>query len=115
MGPRGALAGVSMPRQGMSKGRGGQSGMAPGPQGFHVLTPLQVNDNNGNSTDSRMVWINRGWVPKTMVPNTTNNRDSTRRVETSPDQAVNSWSRPKGPVQLTTIRSSPESMFVSFE
>jgi cytochrome oxidase assembly protein ShyY1 len=99
MGLWGAPAGVSVPWQDMSKGRtgSGQSGMPPRPQGYHFLMPLQVNDDNTNR-NSRMVWINRGWAPKTMVPNTSN-RDSMIRIETTPDQAINSWSRPKGPVQ----------------
>lgn len=98
IGPRGAPPGVSLPRQGLSakkSGSGQSSGMAPGPQGFFVLTPMELQDNN-----NKTVWINRGWVPKTMVP------DEKRGYPTD-----GTWSRPKGICNLTTVRASPESEF----
>ena len=64
IGPRGAPAGVSLPRQGLSKNRSNQSGgLTPGPQGYFVLTPMDVSTSKGGNT----VWVNRGWVPKTMI------------------------------------------------
>eukprot|EP00526_Cylindrotheca_closterium_P014468 CAMPEP_0113647090 /NCGR_PEP_ID=MMETSP0017_2-20120614/24908_1 /TAXON_ID=2856 /ORGANISM="Cylindrotheca closterium" /LENGTH=276 /DNA_ID=CAMNT_0000559089 /DNA_START=38 /DNA_END=868 /DNA_ORIENTATION=+ /assembly_acc=CAM_ASM_000147 len=93
IGPRGAPPGVSLPRQGLSAkqaGSGQSSGMAPGPQGYFVLTPMEL---QGKKT----AWINRGWVPKTMVP------DARRGPATG-----GTWSRPKGTISLTTVRSSPE-------
>ena len=101
IGPRGAPAGVKLPRQGLSaKGQQQQSsGMAPGPQGYHVLTPLEI----ANSYPKRTVWINRGWVSKNMVAQGRND------IRTTTTTTTNSWSRPQGPVTLTTIRSSSES------
>ena len=96
IGPRGAPPGVSLPRQGLSAkqaGSGQSSGMAPGPQGFFVLTPMELKD-------KKTVWINRGWVPKTMVP------DGKRGAP-----PTGTWSRPTGTTSLTTVRSSPESEF----
>jgi cytochrome oxidase assembly protein ShyY1 len=93
IGPRGAPNGVTLPRKGLSAKRGGggqSSGSAPGPQGYFVLTPMELQDKS-------TVWINRGWVPKTMVP------DGRR------GPPVSSWSRPKEATSLTAIRSSPES------
>lgn len=93
IGPRGSPPGVSLPRQGLSakqSGSGQSSGMAPGPQGFFVLTPMELED-------KKTVWINRGWVPKTMVP------DKKRAPPTG-----GTWSRPKGTCYLMTVRSSPE-------
>jgi surfeit locus 1 family protein len=93
IGPRGAPNGVTLPRKGLSakQGSGGQSsGGAPGPQGYFVMTPMELEDKS-------KVWINRGWVPKTMVP------DGKR------GPPVTSWNRPKGATSLTAIRSSPES------
>lgn len=97
IGPRGAPPGVSLPRQGLSAkqaGSGQSSGMAPGPQGYFVLTPMEL---QGKKT----AWINRGWVPKTMVP------DERRGPPTG------TWSRPKGTISLTAVRSSPESELFS--
>jgi cytochrome oxidase assembly protein ShyY1 len=100
VGLRGAPAGVSLPRKGLSanKAGGGQSaGAAPGPQGFHVLTPLQLKDDN-------LVWVNRGWVPKTMVPGADRGRPS----QPPPPEGFSNWSRPAGQVSCTTIRTAPE-------
>ena len=112
IGPRGAPVGVTLPRQGLSAKRGGSgqsSGMAPGPQGYHVLTPLEVNKSD---SPKRVVWINRGWVPKTMVPG----NDKGRKGPSSASQnGLSSWSRPKGLVKLTTVLSSPESEFLLLE
>ena len=95
IGPRGA---PSCPR--MNPQMGG--GMGPSPQGYFVLTPMQLNDG--------LVWINRGWVPKAMVPGA-NDRggdrpSSSRKLESS--SSVNLWDRPSGTVQVTAIRSKPE-------
>jgi surfeit locus 1 family protein len=81
IGPRGAPAGVQMPLSGLSakKAENKKSntstagGMQPGPQGYHILTPMELVDNDDNSTDDNnkkdnIVWINRGWVPKSIVP-----------------------------------------------
>jgi surfeit locus 1 family protein len=106
VGPRGAPVGVTLPRQGLSAkgGGGGQSaGMAPGPQGYHVLTPLEL---IAPDSPKSVVWINRGWVPKTMVPG---NDKGQLGTTSTPQTGLSSWSRPKGSVNLTTIRSTPES------
>ncbi len=79
-------------------GSKGTGGMGPSPQGYLVLTPLQL-------LDGQLVWINRGWVPRTMVPGT----DRGTRPTAAKPQNVNQWDRPTGTVQLTTIGSKPES------
>jgi surfeit locus 1 family protein len=101
VGPRGAPSGVSLPRTGLSANSSNASvGMAPGPQGFHVLTPLELSKEWQGTR--KVVWVNRGWVPKTFIPG-----NDGRRKEGS--EAPTEWDRPKGPVKVTTIRSSPES------
>ena len=109
IGPRGAPLGVWCPRQGLSsnsKGNSGASGMSPGPSGFHVLTPLELSSTSDSSSPRKLVWVNRGWVPKTMVQDGRGNSSSV---------AASTWTRPTGHVQITAIRSSPESMYESSE
>ncbi len=77
----------------------GAGGMGPSPQGFMVLTPLQL-------LNGQLVWINRGWVPKAMVPGA-DPRGGRASQMVSP-QDVNNWDRPKGTVDVTAIRSKPE-------
>ena len=107
IGPRGSPPGVTLPRQGLSKNRTHQSGgLSPGPQGYFVLTPFEIqNVNDDSDSSTNMVWINRGWIPKTMVPQNGRKGGGTL-TQTSP-----SWSRPTGLSILTTIQSSPESKY----
>lgn len=89
IGPRGA---PPCPRMNPQMG-----GMGPSPQGFYVLTPLQLLDGN-------LVWINRGWVPKAVVPGA----DRGARPSIKAAAEMNQWDRPTGTVQVTAIRSKPE-------
>jgi cytochrome oxidase assembly protein ShyY1 len=77
----------------------GAGGMGPSPQGFMVLTPLQL-------VTGQLVWINRGWVPKAMVPGA-DPRGGRPSQMISPHE-VNHWDRPRGVVDVTAIRSRPE-------
>ena len=128
IGPRGAPPGVQMPLQGLSAKQAAKSGgsgsttstgMSPGPQGFHVLTPLQLSP---GSADRETVWVNRGWVPKKLVPgadrpsrvNNIRNRDGspvTVAQEESEWESYPAWNREEGPVTVTAIQSKTESMF----
>mmetsp|Transcript_24851 Transcript_24851/g.58991 ORF Transcript_24851/g.58991 Transcript_24851/m.58991 type:complete len:334 (+) Transcript_24851:175-1176(+) len=125
VGPRGAPPGVQMPLQGLSakqaaksggSGSTTSSGMAPGPQGFHVLTPLQLSP---GTADRELVWVNRGWVPKKLVPgadrpsrvSNIRNRDGspvTVAQEGSEWASYPAWNREEGPVTVTTIQSKIE-------
>ena len=118
VGPRGAPPGVTIPREGLSKKSGGNagSGSAPGPQGYHVLTPLELAPNN--SHNSKVVWVNRGWIPKKMIP--TGNSAGRRRYQrgsnqqedeqhsATPTQIPITWDRPSGLVEITAVQTSPE-------
>lgn len=84
-------------------------GMGPSPQGYLVLTPLQLNHQGG-----QLVWINRGWVPRTMVPGSdrTMGRSAPPPSRSPPPPVtnnVNQWDRPTGTVQITAIGAKPES------
>jgi hypothetical protein len=122
VGPRGAPPGVQPERKGMSakqKGSGASSGGAPGPQGYHVLTPLEVrvpfSSSDGPKKNSTVVWVNRGWIPKTILPQKEGNRG--RRGETpapkpvqEPDTPI-TWNRPPGLVEIIAVQTSVESKF----
>lgn len=103
VGPRGAPSGVSLPRTGLSANSSSNAsvGMAPGPQGFHVLTPLELGKEWQGTR--KVVWVNRGWIPKTFIPGSDGKTKDTTE-----------WDRPKGPVKVTTIRSSPESTYIGY-
>jgi surfeit locus 1 family protein len=124
VGPRGAPPGVQPERKGMSakqKGSGASSGGAPGPQGYHVLTPLEVRvpfSSDGPTKNPTVVWVNRGWIPKTRLPQKEGNRG--RRGETpapkpvqEPDTPI-TWNRPTGPVEIIAVQTSVESKFRVF-
>ena len=77
-------------------------GMGPSPQGYLVLTPLQL-------ANGQLVWINRGWVPRNMVPGTDRGGRGRSAPTSSQPQNVNQWDRPTGTVQITAIGAKPES------
>ena len=111
VGPRGSPPGIELPRHGLSKNKSGSTGsggMAPGPQGYHVLTPLQVSIKNPDGTHSRdrLLWINRGWIPKTMVPDPRRG-DKDSSLEMSKQNMLD-WNRPEGKVTVMAIRSELE-------
>jgi len=132
IGPRGAPPGVQLPVSGLSaaknknnanKNNGNAnaatttvSGMQPGPQGFYVLTPMEVAgadaDADMGADADHVVWVNRGWVPKTMVPGANrphykNDPVQRARLEEELRKPVG-WNRPEGVVELTAIVSKPE-------
>jgi cytochrome oxidase assembly protein ShyY1 len=122
VGPRGAPPGVRLPRHGLSRNSsnsGGGGGMVPGPQGFHVLTPLQVPILNpdGTQKSERLLWVNRGWVPKTMVPdprrsgNSSSSSSGGGGQKEQPNQNMLNWNRPEGKVTVVAIRSELESTY----
>lgn len=117
VGPRGAPPGVHMPLQGLSAMSGKnssnqQQGLSSGPQGYHVLTPLQLSE---GTADRKLVWINRGWVPKTMVPGADQPYRRHGPVETARIRqqmlaaGPPKWNRPQGTVQITAVQSQVES------
>ncbi|KAG7337575.1 SURF1 family protein [Nitzschia inconspicua] len=115
IGPRGAPPGVYMPVQGLSAMSGKsssnqQQGMSSGPQGYHVLTPLELAD---GTADRRMVWVNRGWVPKNMVPGGEQPYRRQGAVEAAKIQQGLStippkWTRPTGAVKVTAVQAQVE-------
>ena len=122
IGPRGAPPGVRMPVSGLSAKSGSSktataSGMQPGPQGFYVLTPMEVFGSSSSSSDDttrRTVWINRGWVPKTLVPGADrphykNDPLQKAKLDRALRERPPAWNRPEGVVELTAIVSKPES------
>lgn len=94
VGPRG---GPLDPKAGTAVAGGG--GMGPSPQGFMVLTPLQLQH-------GQLVWINRGWVPKAMVPGADPRGGRLSQLVAPED--INNWNRPKGSIHVTAIRSKAE-------
>ncbi len=124
IGPRGAPPGVRLPVSGLSakssSSKTTASGMQPGPQGFYVLTPMEVvpaDDEPTSTTPSEgatTVWINRGWVPKTLVPGADRPHYKNDLVQKAKiDQALRdqpaAWNRPKGVVEVKAVLSKPES------
>lgn len=114
VGPRGAPPGVTLPRQGLSaksgKGGGG-SGSAPGPQGYHVLTPMELVSNS-----KQVIWVNRGWIPKTMVPASyTAGRQKQQGAASSPTQTPITWDRPSGLVEIAAVQTAPERTYARLE
>jgi surfeit locus 1 family protein len=112
IGPRGAPPGVKMEVKGLSAKSGKKtqgSGMSAGPQGYHVLTPLELAP---GTADREMVWVNRGWVPKTMVPGADKPYARQGPVEQAKIQAAlaepPAWERPKGTVTITAVKSEVE-------
>lgn len=130
VGPRGAPSGVQMPLQGLSAAKAASgnnnnnnnkgsstttsSGLAPGPQGYHVLTPLQLAP---GTADRDMVWVNRGWVPKKLVPGAEGQYRSGRggggpmsvAEEAAQWSSYPAWNRDEGLVKVTAVHSKVES------
>ncbi|KAL3920156.1 MAG: hypothetical protein SGARI_007017 [Bacillariaceae sp.] len=138
IGPRGAPPGVQMPLNGLSAIKNNNSGnsskkkkttsqssgggLSAGPQGYYVLTPLQLSEDGDNGSNHRnktgVVWINRGWVPKTIVPGADQPyyarqqgpverqriADALKSSQQSP-----AWTRPAGHVRITAVKSNVES------
>lgn len=120
IGPRGAPPGVRMPLEGLSAMRGSSnsnsqqsSGMSGGPQGYHVLTPLELAP---GTSDRNLVWVNRGWVPKKLVPGADQPYRRQGPVEAAKVQETMkqnlAWSRPAGVVEITAVQSQVESEYI---
>ena len=124
LGPRGAPPGVQMPVSGLSAKSSSKktttaSGMQPGPQGFYVLTPMEVVavDETGTTAATAApttVWINRGWVPKTLVPGADrpyykNDLVQKAQLDRALREQPAAWNRPLGIVDVRAVMSKPES------
>ena len=122
VGPRGSPPGVSMPRQGLSAkskaNNGASSGAAPGPQGYHVITPLELliapdSDSRVNTSEppiKKTIWVNRGWIPITLIADSSGRRRPPSLQQHSESLAAPpiTWDRPAGSVEITAVQSSVE-------
>lgn len=86
-----------------STGTGQQQGMSSSSMGYQVITPLIVTapaTATATAEDGKQeevcVFVNRGWVPKSMAGNSNNNNSNM------------SWERPAGEQQLCVVMSAPE-------
>ena len=124
IGPRGAPPGVRLPVSGLSAksstSKTTASGMQPGPQGFYVFTPMEVvpvddePTSTASSKQSTTVWVNRGWIPKTLVPGADrphykNDLVQKAKIDRALREQPAAWNRPKGIVELKAVLSKPES------
>ena len=122
IGPRGAPPGVQLPVSGLSAKNSSSkttaSGMQPGPQGFYVLTPMEISpveDEPSSITGSAStVWINRGWIPKTLVPGADrpyykNDLVQKAKIDRMLREQPAAWNRPNGIVEVKAVLSKPES------
>jgi len=123
LGPRGAPLGVRLPVSGLSAKNSSSkttaSGMQPGPQGFYVLTPMEVvpvDDEPTSTTTSEApstVWVNRGWIPKTLVPGADrpyykNDMVQKAKIDRLMKERPAAWNRPKGIVEVKAVLSQAE-------
>mmetsp|Transcript_13083 Transcript_13083/g.27657 ORF Transcript_13083/g.27657 Transcript_13083/m.27657 type:complete len:512 (-) Transcript_13083:158-1693(-) len=60
------------------------------------------------SEEEIIVWINRGWIPRHYVSNTTAKSDSTNINAISKNSTTSSWERPEGIVHITAMESETE-------
>jgi surfeit locus 1 family protein len=125
VGPRGPPPGALADAPGSSA-----QGLSSSPQGYYVVTPLQLslnnNSNKGTSDNDKrptttppplFVLVNRGWLPRHMVQQPQSQqkqRQQQQRATESPSQPPNSplpqrqWNRPTGTVQVTVVPAKPE-------
>ena len=122
IGPRGAPPGVQLPVSGLSAKNSSSktttSGMQPGPQGFYVLTPMEISpvedEPNSIAGSASTVWINRGWIPKTLVPGADrphykNDLVQKAKIDRMLREQPAAWNRPNGIVEVKAVLSKPES------
>ena len=96
VGPRGLPPGA-LPKKTKQVGIMGDSGTTTGPQGYFVVTPFEITEEDATSKSTRTVLVNRGWIPKEFVsPNKT----------TKSTQGL--WNEPEGLVSITAIPVKPE-------
>ena len=127
VGPRGPPPGSAYTNDG---------GMASSPQGYYIITPLEIapeqdtktkTDMTGSSTSrnhnqqkSQFVLINRGWVPRHMVvgpSNTTttgrippNSRHPNNNNTATTKDMMTTWDRPMGMTHVTVVPTQGEGM-----
>ena len=105
IGPRNAPPGVPTKSQGA--------------QGFCVLTPLEVESSDATvhhypspNNKNLVVWINRGWIPKTLLPKWTDRphyyEPQIARVDKLLRERPPAWNRPEGIVEVTGVPSKTE-------
>jgi len=119
IGPRGPPSGA-LAESGPNSGRGG--GMSSDAQGFVVLTPFVICDENDESESTKVevtrkrwlnllgrektaepeapvcaqqiVWVNRGWIPRHFIDRN--------------DRKIHSWEHPKDTIQVVAMESFTE-------
>lgn len=87
VGPRGIPPGA-LPKKSKPQGVMGDTNTT-GPQGYFVVTPFDITEETATSKSTRTILVNRGWVPKEFVDQTS----STKGL----------WSRPEGNVSITGV------------
>lgn len=96
IGPRGLPPGA-LPKKSKPQGIMGDSNTT-GPQGYFVVTPFEITEEDATQKSTRTVMVNRGWIPKEFID------------KTSSTQGL--WSRPEGSVAVTAIPIKAECKFV---
>ena len=92
VGPRGIPSGA-LPKKTKQQGVMGDSNTA-GPQGYFVVTPFSITEEDATSKYTRTVFVNRGWIPKEFLDKTTNTDGL--------------WSRPEGEVPIRAVPTKLE-------
>jgi len=96
VGPRGIPPGVLAKKA--PQGVMGDSNTT-GPQGYFVVTPFQITEEDATSTSTRTVFVNRGWIPKEFIDKTA----STKGL----------WTRPDGSVEIMAVPTPLEGMYIA--
>ena len=99
--PSGALPTPKTKNRGVMGDNGGGASTA-GPQGYFVVTPFTVTEEDATSTSTRTVMVNRGWIPKEFVTTNTNNT-TTNSSSTASSSGKGLWNQPEGMVSITAI------------
>ncbi|CAB9522635.1 SURF1-like protein [Seminavis robusta] len=89
VGPRGLPPGALPKKTTPSRGVMGDSSAGTGPQGYFVVTPFEITEEDATSKSTRTVLVNRGWIPKEFIDQTTNTKGL--------------WSRPEGSCMISAI------------
>ena len=92
VGPRGPPPGALPDKPGSSA-----AGMAAAPQGYHVITPLRVEDSN------QVVLVNRGWVPRQYVVQDRNHRRQYPKQQQQQTGPLLQWDRPQTVSSVTVV------------
>lgn len=112
VGPRGPPPGALPDKPGSSA-----SGMSSAPQGYFVVTPLVLSNEQHGETKVKTVLVNRGWVPRRMAASSAGNGpasaaprqvQSPRRQAPIPSTSTSTWNRPSGNVNVIAIPAQPE-------